>query len=56
MEQYPNMAGMWVVGEDMPRATNRVTLHDSEKDKFGMPIPNVTSTTTRTTSPCAATP
>ena len=40
MEQYPNMAGMWVVGEDMPRATNRVTLHD-EKDKFGMPIPNV---------------
>jgi choline dehydrogenase-like flavoprotein len=41
MEQYPNMAGMWVVGEDMPRATNRVTLHGSEKDKFGMPIPNV---------------
>jgi choline dehydrogenase-like flavoprotein len=41
MEQYPNMAGMWVVGEDMPRATNRVTLHESEKDKFGMPIPNV---------------
>jgi choline dehydrogenase-like flavoprotein len=41
METYPNMAGMWVVGEDMPRATNRVTLHASEKDKFGMPIPNV---------------
>jgi choline dehydrogenase-like flavoprotein len=41
MEQYPKMAGMWVVGEDMPRATNRVTLHGSEKDKFGVPIPNV---------------
>ena len=41
MEHYPNMAGMWVVGEDMPRETNRVTLHESEKDKFGMPIPNV---------------
>jgi choline dehydrogenase-like flavoprotein len=41
METYPNMAGMWVVGEDMPRATNRVTLHGSEKDKHGMPIPNV---------------
>ena len=27
MEQYPNMAGMWIVGEDMPRETNRVTLH-----------------------------
>jgi choline dehydrogenase-like flavoprotein len=41
METYPNMAGMWVVGEDMPRETNRVTLHPSEKDKFGVPIPNV---------------
>ena len=41
MEQYPNIAGMWIVGEDMPRETNRVTLHPTEKDKFGMPIPNV---------------
>jgi choline dehydrogenase-like flavoprotein len=41
MENYANMAGMWIVGEDMPRETNRVTLHDSEKDRFGMPIPNV---------------
>ena len=41
METYPNMAGMWIVGEDMPRETNRVTLHATEKDKFGMPIPNV---------------
>jgi choline dehydrogenase-like flavoprotein len=41
MEQYRNMAGMWIVGEDMPRATNRVTLHGSEKDQFGLPIPNV---------------
>ncbi len=41
MEQYPKMAGMWIVGEDMPRETNRVTLNKDEKDKFGMPIPNV---------------
>src|SRR5215210_7721323 len=41
MEGYRNMAGMWIVGEDMPRETNRVTLHGTEKDKFGMPIPNV---------------
>ncbi len=41
MENYANMAGMWIVGEDMPRETNRVTLHPTEKDKFGMPIPNV---------------
>ena len=28
-------------GEDMPRETNCVTLHPTEKDQFGMPIPNV---------------
>jgi len=41
MDQYDNMAGMWLVGEDMPRADNRITLHASEKDQFGLPIPNV---------------
>jgi choline dehydrogenase-like flavoprotein len=41
METYSNMAGMWIVGEDMPRETNRVTLDPEEKDKFGMPIPHV---------------
>jgi choline dehydrogenase-like flavoprotein len=41
MEVYQYMASMWLVGEDMPQATNRVTLHPTEKDQFGMPIPNV---------------
>ncbi|MFL5331965.1 MAG: GMC family oxidoreductase [Geminicoccaceae bacterium] len=41
METYPNMAGLWIVGEDMPQASNRVTLHASEKDAHGLPIPNV---------------
>jgi choline dehydrogenase-like flavoprotein len=41
LEQYANMAGMWIVGEDMPQQTNTVTLHPSEKDQFGLPIPNV---------------
>ena len=41
LEQYPNMAGMWIVGEDMPQATNAVTLHPKEKDQLGLPIPNV---------------
>ena len=27
MEGYPNMAGMWLVGEDMPQEKNGVTLH-----------------------------
>ena len=41
LDQYANMAGMWIVGEDMPQETNAVTLHSTEKDSFGLPIPNV---------------
>ena len=41
MESYDHMAGMWIVGEDMPQEGNRVTLHPTEKDEFGLPIPNV---------------
>lgn len=41
LDAYDHMAGMWLVGEDMPQADNRVTLHAAEKDRFGMPIPNV---------------
>jgi len=41
LDGYPNMAGMWIVGEDMPQETNAVTLNPAEKDRFGLPIPNV---------------
>jgi choline dehydrogenase-like flavoprotein len=41
MEAYDRSAGMWLVGEDMPQETNRITLHASEKDQFGMAVPNV---------------
>jgi choline dehydrogenase-like flavoprotein len=41
MDGYARMAGMWIVGEDMPQETNAVTLHPTEKDKFGQPVPNV---------------
>jgi choline dehydrogenase-like flavoprotein len=41
METYDHMAGMWLVGEDMPQEKNAVTLHASEKDQYGMPVPNV---------------
>jgi choline dehydrogenase-like flavoprotein len=41
LEGYAHMAGMWIVGEDMPQASNRVTLHPTEKDRFGLPVPNV---------------
>ncbi|WP_077002646.1 GMC family oxidoreductase [Variovorax sp. KK3] len=41
MDNYANTAGMWIVGEDMPRESNRVTLSTTLKDKWGSPIPNV---------------
>jgi choline dehydrogenase-like flavoprotein len=41
LDMYDHMAGMWLVGEDMPQATNAVTLHPTDKDNYGMPIPNV---------------
>ncbi|HKV56492.1 MAG TPA: GMC family oxidoreductase [Candidatus Binataceae bacterium] len=41
IEQFNNMAAMWIVGEDMPQSGNSITLHPSEKDQFGLPIPNV---------------
>lgn len=41
MEHYTQLAGMWLVGEDLPRESNRVTLNASVKDKYGNPAPNV---------------
>jgi choline dehydrogenase-like flavoprotein len=41
MARYDHIAGQMIVGEDMPVADNRITLHASEKDRFGVPIPNV---------------
>ena len=41
LDQYDHMAGMWIVGEDMPQETNRITLHASEKDAHGLAVPNV---------------
>jgi choline dehydrogenase-like flavoprotein len=41
LDAYDHMAGMWLVGEDMPQETNRVSLHATEKDQYGLPVPNV---------------
>ena len=41
MDMYDHMAGMWIVGEDMPQESNAITLHASETDQFGLPVPNV---------------
>jgi choline dehydrogenase-like flavoprotein len=41
MDNYTHTAGMWLVGEDMPRESNRVTLNREVKDQYGNPVPNV---------------
>ena len=41
MDNYENTAGMWLVGEDMPQEKNAISLHATEKDQHGLPVPNV---------------
>jgi choline dehydrogenase-like flavoprotein len=41
LDQYDNMAGMWLIGEDLPQETNRVTLNPEVTDRFGLPVANV---------------
>lgn len=41
IDNYANVAGVWIIGEDLAREDNRVTLHPDRKDKYGLPIPNV---------------
>ena len=39
MENYTHLAGVLVIGEDPPEASNRITFHDTEKDQYGLPVP-----------------
>ena len=41
MESYSHLAGVLLNGEDLPRPGNAVSLHASEKDQHGLPIPVV---------------
>lgn len=41
IESYRNMAGMFINGEDLPRADNRITLNPNVKDAYGLPAANV---------------
>jgi|TARA_B110000259_G_scaffold37384_2_gene42337 choline dehydrogenase-like flavoprotein len=41
MDAYSHTAGMWIVGEDMPQESNRVTLSDTKRDKWDLPAANV---------------
>ncbi len=38
LRKYKNIAGLTTNGEDPPQKTNRITLHPTEKDRFGMPV------------------
>jgi choline dehydrogenase-like flavoprotein len=39
LDQYANMAGCWITGEDPPMAANRITFDAAEKDAYGLPVP-----------------
>jgi len=41
MERYRNLAGIFINGEDLTRATNRITLNPKVKDAFGLPVANI---------------
>jgi choline dehydrogenase-like flavoprotein len=41
MENYRNLAGMFINGEDLPRPGNRITLNSDVKDAFGLPVANI---------------
>ncbi|GAB3561907.1 GMC family oxidoreductase [Spelaeicoccus albus] len=41
LDAYANTAGLWIVGEDLPQETNRITLNTTVTDKHGLPVPNV---------------
>jgi choline dehydrogenase-like flavoprotein len=41
IDNYKNMAGMFINGEDLPQTTNRVTLNRDVKDALGLPVANV---------------
>lgn len=44
LEKYKYMSGVWICGEDLAQEQNRITLHDTEKDQYGLPVPVVAKT------------
>ena len=41
IEAYERVGGLFMNGEDLAIASNRVTLHPGEKDQHGLPIPSL---------------
>ena len=44
LRNYDKMAGFWICGEDMAVESNNITLHATEKDQYGLPVPVVYKT------------
>lgn len=42
LENYKNLAALIVMGEDPPQQSNRITLHPTQTDQYGLPVPVVT--------------
>jgi choline dehydrogenase-like flavoprotein len=41
IEKYDHMAAMFICGEDPPSQDNRITLHPTDVDGYGLPVPVV---------------
>lgn len=41
IDNYRNLAGMFINGEDLPRPDNRITLDANVKDAYGLPVPHI---------------
>jgi choline dehydrogenase-like flavoprotein len=39
LEAYSRLAGVFITGEDPPQATNRISLHPTERDRYGLAVP-----------------
>ncbi len=39
MRNYNRFAGVFITGEDPPQASNRITLHATERDGYELPVP-----------------
>ncbi len=44
LEQFSNISAIWTCGEDLPLSRNGITLHEKEKDQYGLPVPVVSIT------------
>ena len=38
-QNYSHVAGLFITGEDPPEAANRISLHPTERDAHGLPVP-----------------